>query len=229
MLRIRVLGDLRLEIDGAGIDAPVGRRAQALLGWLALHPGPHPRSRLASRFWPDVLETSARASLRVALSEVRAALGPAARFVEADRTRVGLAPGVWVDALVFDELAAAGDLAGALTLATGELLPDLDDDWVLDARDDHRLAVIAALGAYATQREAAGDLDQAIALSRRAVALDPLGEATARELMRRLAVAGETAAAADVAARLTAAGVRARRGSECRDARTPRQRACHAA
>ena len=76
MVRIQVLGALALEVDGEAISPPIGRPAQALLGWLALHPGVHARSVLAGRLWPDVLDSSARASLRTALSELRAALGP---------------------------------------------------------------------------------------------------------------------------------------------------------
>ena len=41
-------------------------RVRALLAWLALHPGAQPRSHVAGVFWPDVLETSARGSLRAA-------------------------------------------------------------------------------------------------------------------------------------------------------------------
>jgi DNA-binding SARP family transcriptional activator len=51
-----------------------GLRPRALLAWLLLHPGRHSRVRVASRFWPDVLDTSARASLRNALWTVRARL-----------------------------------------------------------------------------------------------------------------------------------------------------------
>ena len=108
MVRIRVLGALALEVDGEAVPAPVGRPAQALLGWLALHPGIHARSGVAGRLWPDVLESSARASLRTALSGVRRAIGPAAdRVLVASRERVGVAgdPEVWVDARAFVDVA----------------------------------------------------------------------------------------------------------------------------
>ena len=64
MLRVRLLGELQAEIDGAAVAVPASRRAWALLGWLALHPGEHGRGAVAARFWPDVLDSSARASLR---------------------------------------------------------------------------------------------------------------------------------------------------------------------
>ena len=75
MLRVRLLGDLQAEVDGAAVAMPASRRAWALLAWLALHPGEHARGAVAARFWPDVLDASARASLRSALWELRRALG----------------------------------------------------------------------------------------------------------------------------------------------------------
>ena len=196
MVRFWVLGRFAIEADRVVVEPPRSSRARSLLAWLVLHPGPHPRSRLAARFWPEVLDSSARASLRVALSELRAALGSTADCFTADRSQVGLvADRVWVDALAFAELEARGELEAALELSRGELLPELDDDWVLEARDDHAAAVVDVLARLASQREASGDLDAAISLSRRMVAIDPLGEAATRDLMRRLAEAGERGSA----------------------------------
>jgi DNA-binding SARP family transcriptional activator len=196
MVRFWVLGRFAIEAHGVVVEPPRASRARSLLAWLVLHPGPHLRSRLAARFWPEVLDSSARASLRVALSELRAALGSTADCFTADRNRVGLAADrVWVDALAFAELDAGGELEAALELCRGELLPELDDDWVLEARDDHAAAVVDVLARLAFEREAGGDLEAAISLSRRMVAIDPLGEAPTRELMRRLAAVGERGSA----------------------------------
>jgi DNA-binding SARP family transcriptional activator len=196
VVRFWVLGQFAIEADGVTLEPPRASRARSLLAWLALHPGPHPRSRLAARFWPEVLDSSARASLRVALSELRTALGSATDCVVADRNQAGLvADRVRVDALEFAALEARGELEAALELCRGELLPELDDDWVLEARDAHTAALVDGLGRLASEREAGGDLEAAISLSRRMVAIDPLGEAPTRELMRRLAMAGERGSA----------------------------------
>jgi len=68
MLRVHLVGELRLDVDGRPLPAIPSRRARSLLGWLALHPGLHPRSRVAAVFWPDVLEHSSRGSLRTTLT-----------------------------------------------------------------------------------------------------------------------------------------------------------------
>ncbi len=90
MLRVRLLGELQAEADGAAVVPPPGRRAWSLLGWLALHPGEHARGSVAARFWPDVLDSSARASLRSALWELRRALGEE-DALHAGRDRIALA------------------------------------------------------------------------------------------------------------------------------------------
>ena len=196
MVRFWVLGRFAIELEGAAIGPPRSRHACSLLAWLALHPGGHSRARVAARFWPEVRDSSARASLPVALSDVRTSLGAAAGCLIADREHVGVAPDrVWVDALQFGELEARGELEAAVELWRGELLPELDDDWVLEARDAYAAALIDALSRLAAAREASGDLGAAISLSRRMVAVDPLSEAATRELMRRLASGGERAGA----------------------------------
>src|SRR4051812_6667929 len=121
MLRVRLLGELAIE----GGEVPASRPARELLAWLALHPGMHPRLELAMRFWPDVPETSARASLRTALHDLRRALGDAATHLSVDRERVGLKD-AWVDihALASEEIVEAA-----------EPLAGFDRDWAVAARD----------------------------------------------------------------------------------------------
>lgn len=94
MLRIWLVGDLRVELDGRRLQAVASRRARSLLAWLAYHPGLHARARVAAVFWPDVLDSSARASLRTTLATLRRELGEeAARQIVAGRDRVGIEDG----------------------------------------------------------------------------------------------------------------------------------------
>jgi DNA-binding SARP family transcriptional activator len=194
MLRVRVFGGLSVESGGTALDPPASRRARELLGWLALHPGRHARAAVAARFWPDVLDTSARASLRTTLHELRRALGPAGDCLVADRDAVAL-DAAWVDAREVEALLAAGRAEEALALRGGELLAGLEEEWVLAERDAFRERVAARLGALADAADAAGDRAAAVRLSREQVALDPLSEERGRALVRRLAAAGDRAAA----------------------------------
>src|SRR3954447_15702127 len=197
MLRVRLFGGLALESDGVALPLPERRRACSLLGWLALHPGTHPRSEVAGRFWPDLLDSSGRKSLRTELVAVRRALGAArADALVATRDMVGLVgDDVLVDAREFDRLVRAGRLHEAVDLCDGELLAGFDAEWVYEARESHRHRFGTVLDRLAADAEAAGALKDAIRISRRAVELDPLREEAHRELIRRLIAAGEVSAA----------------------------------
>ncbi len=196
MLRVRVLGELSLERDGQEIALPQSRRARLLAGWLALHPGLHPREALAARLRPDVLDDSARQSLRQATWSLRSAAGD---DLVATRAAIGFDPAVQVDLRDFEAAAAAGDVAAALAHCRGELLAGLEDEWVLQARDAHARALDTLLARAALD---AADPTEALALARRRAELDPLGEAAHRALARALQATGDTAAALGVLTRL---------------------------
>jgi tetratricopeptide (TPR) repeat protein len=136
MLRVHLAGSLALESDGREIALPASRRARALLAYLAAHPGPHARGELAARFWPDVLDESARTSLRAALSELRRALGHEAGRLAATRESVAL-DGAWVDLRECRSLLDAGRVDAAAAVCEGELLRGMDDDWVFELRREH--------------------------------------------------------------------------------------------
>src|SRR5688572_3619090 len=107
MLRLRLLGGLSLESNDPSVSMPAGRTARSLLAWLVLHPGLHPRSAVAPRFWPDVVDGSARLNLRQTIFTIRRALG---RHLAATRDEIGIvrAEGIWTDVWAFDDLIAEG-------------------------------------------------------------------------------------------------------------------------
>ncbi len=193
MLRARLLGALEVELDGAAIDSPAGHRPWAVFAYLALARSPVPRGELASRFWPDVLDQSARASLRSALWVLRRTLGEAL-LVDGDRIGLNAAGGVWVDVHEFDNLADRGP-EQALALCHGELLEGIEDDWAISARDRYRERVIDVLEQLARRAGARGDVREAVELTRRQVERDPFDESAHRRLISRLGDGGDHAAA----------------------------------
>ena len=198
MLRVQLFGRMTVECDGEPLPAPSARRAWSLLAYLALEPGPQSRGDLAARFWPDVLDSSARASLRSAVWSLRRSLGPAAdAHLVVDRNHVGLAANaeLWVDAVEFGELVGEGREREAVELCDGELLAGLQEEWALTARAAHRERMLAVLETLASRCDASGDVSAALDWSRRAVAVDPLSEEAHRGLIDRLAAAGDRARA----------------------------------
>jgi DNA-binding SARP family transcriptional activator len=197
MLRVGVLGRLSLELDGRALSPPVGRPARTVLGWLALHPGTHARATVAAKLWPDVLDESARGSLRVALVDLRRALGTAAETVLlATREEVGLldSPELEVDARRFADLLVEGKFQRALGLWRGEPLEGLDaGDWLAALRDEYREHRSQALARLAEQAASDGDPGRALRFARERVTNDPLSEDATRDLMRRSAAVGDRA------------------------------------
>ena len=130
---------------------PSGYEARVLLGWLALRPGLHARSDVASVFWPEADGEMARTNLDAAVRSLRQSLGPhAEQCLVSDRESVGLADGVWVDALTFNEMVIAGKLEEAVEMSRGDLLQGIDEDWVQDAREEYRMRLEGALDQLAT-------------------------------------------------------------------------------
>ena len=109
VLRARLSGALEVELDGAAIDSPARRRPWALFAYLALVGRPVSRAELASMFWPDVLDQSARASLRSALWALRREIGD--RLL-VDGEYVAL-DDVWVDVREFDRRSTEDPAGGA--------------------------------------------------------------------------------------------------------------------
>jgi DNA-binding SARP family transcriptional activator/tetratricopeptide (TPR) repeat protein len=204
MLEIRVIGELEVQLAGTKAELPASRRVRALLGWLAVHPGRHSRSRVAGQFWPDVLDASARASLRSAIWALRSALGPDfGSYLATDRDTVTLAAdGLSVDLQEVRRLIAQGQPRAALDLCRGDLLQELDDDWVIEAREELGRDIAAALRDLIEQATAAGDLAAAADWARRRAALCPLDESAGADLIGTLVRAGDASAALEAFARL---------------------------
>ena len=194
MLRVRLLGALEVELDGAVIDSSPSQRPWAVLAYLALSPRPVSRAELASRFWPDVLDQSARASLRSALWALRRPLGD---WLVVDRERVGLRADedLWIDAREFERLASGASPEQALALCRGDLLEGVADEWALSARERHREQVIELLERSARACEERGDVREAIDWTRREVEHDPFDEHAHRRLISRLDAVGDRAGA----------------------------------
>jgi DNA-binding SARP family transcriptional activator len=179
-------------------DPGLGAKCLALVAFLVMEPGPHSRERLAALLWGEHSDEAARASLRQALVQLRAALGDA---LSVSRTTVSLAEPVRCDALAF--LAAADqDPAAAVEYDVPRFLHDLAvrhapafDEWAADVR--HRLLArwTAARGALARAAMARWDWREAVHHSRAWLDAEPTFEEAARLLIEALYLSGDRAEA----------------------------------
>jgi DNA-binding SARP family transcriptional activator/pimeloyl-ACP methyl ester carboxylesterase len=191
-LSIRLFGGFHAQL---GSGRPLGvrrRKAQALLAYLALHPGAaRSRDSLAGLLWSGTTDEHARHNLRQTLFALRQAVAPGPFVVEGEL--VGLRESaVEVDVAAFERGVGQGTrdaLREATGLYRGELLEGLRideapfDDWLAAERQRLRELALNALEKLLAMDLAAGALEQAAGTGLRLLALDPLRESVHRTLM----------------------------------------------
>jgi DNA-binding SARP family transcriptional activator len=167
--RLFLFGTPRLVCDGQAL-AFTRRKAPLLLGYLAMHPGQHPRDSLAALLWPDRDPDAARLSLRVTVAELRKRLGDAA--VTGDRQTLQLKAdfALWVDALEIQRCAASAqpqDWQAALQWHDGEFAPGAAPAWADAWRARLGRWQVEILLKLCAHERTQADYPQAIALARR--------------------------------------------------------------
>src|SRR5262245_44726497 len=205
-LELVLLGGFQAGVAGHVIDI-AGRKERALLAVLAMPPGePRSREKLAGLLWSDRSDKQARDSLKQALLRLRKSFGSLHTLpIVTDRASVTLNRAeVAIDVQEFEQLVAAGTLDGlarATKLYRGDLLEGLDvrdpafEEWLLFERQRLRDQARDALTRLLAHHMVGGASDQASAVARRLLALDPLQETAHRALMQIYAQQGQTALA----------------------------------
>jgi DNA-binding SARP family transcriptional activator len=194
VLRLFLVGRVAAEYADEPLRMPSSERARALIGWLGLHPGLHPRQTVATSLWPDADEEQVRARLRTTVWALRQAWGSAGDVLVGTRDSLGFLR----EALTVDAYADPGP---GLPLPDGELLPGLADEWAAAAREEYRDRQIERLQALAEQAEREGRTRAAVEWARRRSVLARWDESAHRDLLRALLADDDYAAAADEARR----------------------------
>lgn len=205
-LRIELLGGFRVSVDDRAVDGVAWhrRKTAGLVKLLALAPAHRlHREQVMDALWPELGPEAAAANLRKALYYARRALDalhPAGEsLISSDADLLALAAeSLWLDVEAFRTALAAARRSGevdayrlAVDLYRGELLPDdLYEAWTEEPRQELHLEFLAALEDMVGLLEARGDLDGAIDMARRLVAVDPLREESHAALIRLSALAG---------------------------------------
>src|SRR6202140_5369862 len=227
LLRLTVLGPPEVVHDGTRLTFAL-RKAQALLLYLAVEQGMHPRSKLAAFLWPDSAPHDARTALRNALALLRTLLADTSAsphsHLLSPRDQLGMdsqAPLELDLAVVQQAYAAAQRLftlpaesqraalvakfQQALTLVRGPFLDGFwlgeespFDEWVQASQQQWQVRVQLLCERLSAFEEVGGELEQARATLTRWLALDPLSEEAYRRLMRVHLGLGDASAALQV-------------------------------
>ena len=199
-VEIRLLGVPQIRIEERTVTEWRSRKALALFGYLVMNPARQLRSQLATLFWGDSAETTARTNLRINLSHLNQLLPGCLNIT---RETVEFAPTVpcRVDTLEFAQLLAGDDaqtLEAAIALWRGELLAGLEEidargfwEWLSLERSLWREKCLAAYDRLIQLYLAQGRATAATDAARGLVNLDPLREKSQQYLMTALVEQGE--------------------------------------
>jgi predicted ATPase/DNA-binding SARP family transcriptional activator len=211
VVRVDLLGPLRLTVSGAAIDVP-GPKRRAVLALLAAAEGRSvPVDDLLDALWPAEVPSSARASLHSHVSRVRRHLGAAAGRLQAQPLayRLDLGPDGTDIARARSLLAASARVAGAERLRAAAEARDLwRGEPLAEFADVPRLAALAVAlhdlrrtveHEYAAALLDAGDAAGAAEAAGRLAAAEPLAEPAVVLLVRALHALGRSAEALQAA------------------------------
>jgi len=201
---LTLFGTFRLERETQPIQL-LTRKVKSLFAFLALHPEPQSREKLATLFWGDFTDEPARASLRNALAAIRQSLGNDILFT--DRGTVQLdQESLWIDVKVFQKICDTRTSLGvtdadieqwqaAVELYRGDLLADFYDEWITPVREALRAQYIDLLLRLVQALRARGEYTRAIHYARRALMVEPANEKVHQNIMVCLVAIGDRHAA----------------------------------
>lgn len=202
MLQIYLFGPLRLRYQEQPVKFAALPKSLPLLADLLLNrTKPIPRTTLAFTHWPDCSEAEARSNLRRHLYELRRVLPTPDDdrpwlLVDNNTVQWNSQADYWCDVVAFEEAGAdLPALAQAVQLYTGDLLPELYDDWLFGVRERLRNRFFALLGQLLTGAQKSGDYVTAIDYAQQILQHDPLREDIVRELMTLRHASGDRAGA----------------------------------
>jgi DNA-binding SARP family transcriptional activator/tetratricopeptide (TPR) repeat protein len=215
-LKIRLLGGFAIYSGNFPQSTISSRRQQMLLTYLLLNrDAAQSRQQISFMLWPDSTDTQARTNLRQLLHRLRSDCSAIEPFLYLRNQSIHWRTNddCWVDVVEFEQLLAraeavapsspgsAGDeakgrlLETAVSLYTGDLLPDCYDDWIEDHRRRLRRQYLMALQRLVTLRSSQHDYPAAIPFAEQLIVQDPLNEAGYRHLMQLQALNNDGAGA----------------------------------
>jgi len=226
LLRLAVLGTPEVFHDGRRLTFAL-RKAQALLLYLAVEGGMHPRGKLATFLWPDSEPHDARHALRIVIALLRNLLDDAEGqepHLLSQRDALGLNPQapLELDLEVVQQAhhqaqqhsttpseeqraALVAQFQCALALVRGPFLDGFwlreetaFDEWALQEQQQWQVRLQLLLDRLSSWQETGGELEQATITLTHWLALDPLAEEAYRRLMRVHLALGDPAAAGQV-------------------------------
>ncbi len=208
-LAMCLLGGFSLSVDTTVVPITSGR-LQALLAYLALHRNDtQPRQRLAALLWPESSQMQAQTNLRTLLHRLQTVLPNLEQLFEIDFQKIAWHSEIQLtlDVTAFEnavrlaslppvaDVAASKTLEEAVTLYSGDFLPECHDEWVLTERERLHTLLYGVLERLVNLLEEHRAYEKGIGYAQQLLRLDTLNEAAYLKLMRLQALNGDRASA----------------------------------
>jgi len=202
MLRIYLLGLPHFFLDSEPYSFTAPPRTLPLFVYLLLsHSQVYERTQAACALWPEESDETARTNLRRHVHYLQQALPPCKPdqpWLISNRTNLGWNPQTdfWLDTAEFEQSSARpACLEQAVDFYTADLATNIYDDWIFAERERLRRLFIQDLDQLVEQAHGAKDFPRAIRFAQKRLAVDPLHEDAARELMALRYETGDRAGA----------------------------------
>ncbi len=198
-LQVWLFGGARFAAGGRPFRFSARPKALPLLARLLLVGEPLRRDEVAFTLWPDLPEENARTNLRRHLNHIAVALpsrDPPWIFADSGALRWNGGADAWIDVCEFERLVATPHgRDAAVELYTGDLLQELDDEWLAARRDHLRSIFVDALAALVVEARGRNDAATSARFAQRILDADPWREGAVRTLMALRAESGDRAGA----------------------------------
>ncbi len=195
-LTVWLFGKPRCKAAETFLSFPPRPKSRALFAALAFADHPLDREWLAAALWPDVGEAEGKANLRRHVSYVEHWLKASTSCdvpIVRGRGSLALEPALiaWLDVRAFLDAAERGAFEEAVDVYGGDLLSDMDDEWIAGERERLRARHDQALLSLVEKARARNENETALRYVRSARAADPYDEAWLRIAMRSRYAAGD--------------------------------------
>ena len=190
-LHIQLFGGVQIVKEHEAIQ--LGQKQAHLLAFLAVRQRPFLRTHLVETVWPDIEPTKSRRQLSDMLYRLRKQLGNDCFCIDNEQISLNCKGHLNVDVWSFQTLAQSSkpaDWQTAVSLYKGDLLPQFDQDWVLERRIFLQETYFSTLLKLAEHAEYANDQQTALQCYQLMKQTDPLQENATRGVMRTLAKMG---------------------------------------
>lgn len=182
-LRLSLLGDFRLEQEGAPVRL-YSRKVEGLLAYLILFPDEHPREKLAALFWGDSTDEQARTSLRVGLNNLRKQLPTEALLTDRETVQWDPAFPLWVDTNQIPTWANLPPLElQAQLLNYQDLLTDFPEEWLAPLRSQFRASFLETALQFVERARTSGEYTSGIEIARKILTFDAANETAHQHLI----------------------------------------------